>query len=63
MSQECDICGKTPSVGKNVSHSHKKTSKTWGTNVQKMRVRTDSGVVKQMNVCTKCLKANKVVKA
>jgi len=63
MSQKCDICGKTPSVGRNVSHSHKKTSKTWGTNVQKIRIRAANGSVKQTNVCTKCLKANKVVKA
>ncbi len=63
LSQKCDICGKVPSVGRNVSHSHKKTPKTWGTNVQKMRVKTPTGGVKQMNVCTKCLKANKVVKA
>ncbi len=63
MSQKCDICGKKPAVGRNVSHSHKKTAKTWGTNVQKIRIRTAGGSVKQANVCTKCLKANKVVKA
>ncbi len=63
MSQECDVCGKVPSVGRNVSHSHKKTPKTWSPNVQKVRVKTTNGAVKKMNVCTKCLKANKVVKA
>ncbi len=63
MSQKCDICGKTPSVGRNVSHSHHKTRKVWGTNVQKVRVRLANGSVKQQNVCTKCIKANKVVKA
>lgn len=63
MSQKCDICGKIPSHGNNVSHSHKKTRKTWGTNVQKVRVRHANGAVKQTDVCTKCLKANKVVKA
>lgn len=62
MSQKCDICGKVPSFGHNVSHSHHKTPKTWGTNVQKVRVRATNGAVKQMNVCTKCLKANKVVR-
>ncbi len=63
MSQKCDICGKVPSVGRNVSHSHRKTRKVWGTNVQKVRVRQPGGAAKQMNVCTKCLKADKVVKA
>lgn len=63
MSQKCDICGKIPSFGHNVSHSHKKTRKVWGTNVQKVRVRQANGSVKAVNVCTKCLKANKVVRA
>jgi len=63
MAQKCDICGKTPSFGHNVSHSHKKTQKVWGTNVQKVRVRQANGSIKSLNVCTKCLKANKVVRA
>jgi len=63
MSQKCDICGKIPSFGNNVSHSHKKTLKMWGTNVQGMRVLQPNGAVKKVNVCTKCLKANKVIKA
>lgn len=63
MSQKCDVCGKTPSFGNNVSHSHKKTRRVWGTNVQDIRVRQANGSVKKMGVCTKCLKANKVAKA
>lgn len=63
MSQKCDICGKIPSFGNNVSHSHRKTRKMWGTNVQGVRVKQPNGAVKQMSVCTKCLKANKVIKA
>lgn len=63
MSQKCDICGKVPSVGRNVSHSHHKTSKTWGTNVHKMRLSSPGGNAKKANVCSKCLKAGKVSKA
>lgn len=63
MSQKCSVCGKTPSFGHNVSHSHKKTPKVWGTNVQKVKVRQANGSVKLVYVCTKCLKANKVVRA
>lgn len=63
MSQKCDICGKVPSVGRNVSHSHRKTRKVWGTNVQKVRVRQENGTVLQRNVCTGCLRSHKVVKA
>lgn len=63
MSQKCDICGKIPSFGNNVSHSHRKTRRVWGTNVQKVRVVSPNGTVRQQHVCTKCLKGNKVVKA
>ncbi len=63
MSQKCDICGKTPSVGRSISHSHRKSSKVWGTNVQKIRVRQASGAAKRMSVCTQCIKSDKIVKA
>ncbi len=63
MSQKCDVCGKIPSFGHNVSHSNKKTPKMWGTNVQRIRVRQENGSVKRVHVCAKCMKANKVVKA
>lgn len=62
MSQKCEVCGKIPSFGHNVSHSNKKTAKTWGVNIQKVRVKTAGGAG-HMHVCTKCLKAGKVVKA
>jgi large subunit ribosomal protein L28 len=63
MAQKCDICGKVPSHGNKVSHSHRKTRRMWGTNVQTFRLRQPNGAVKRQNVCTKCLKGNKVVKA
>ena len=63
MSQKCDVCGKIPSFGHNVSHSNKKTPKMWGTNVQRIKVRQKNGSVKRIDVCAKCMKANKVVKA
>lgn len=62
MSNVCEICGKKPSVGRNVSHSHHKTPHTWKANIQTVRAIVD-GSVKRINVCTKCLKANKVVRA
>ncbi len=62
MSNVCDICGKKPSVGRNVSHSHKKTPRTWKANIQTVRAIVD-GSPKRIRVCTKCLKANKVTRA
>lgn len=60
MSQVCSVCGKHPSAGRNVSHSHRVTNRTVNPNIQKVGVKTKTGAVKKVNVCTKCLKAGKV---
>ncbi|HAE86564.1 TPA: 50S ribosomal protein L28 [Candidatus Marinimicrobia bacterium] len=62
MSKVCDICGKGPVYGNNVSHSHNKTRRRWEPNLQKVRVETN-GTVKRLKVCTTCLKSNRVTKA
>ncbi|MCD4670759.1 MAG: 50S ribosomal protein L28 [Actinomycetia bacterium] len=61
MSRMCDICGKKPMFGNNVSHSHKKTRRVFKPNIQKARVEIN-GKVKNIHICTNCLKANKVKK-
>ncbi len=63
MSRKCDICGKQPMFGHNVSHAHNKTRKIQLPNVQKVRIRLENGSTKIANVCTKCLRSGKVVKA
>ncbi len=62
MAKRCDICGKGPLFGHNVSHSQRKTAKRWNVNIQKTRVIVD-GTPKTINICTKCIKSNKVVRA
>ncbi|MHB8779908.1 MAG: 50S ribosomal protein L28 [Candidatus Geothermincolia bacterium] len=62
MSRICDVCGKKPSFGFNISHSHRKTKRRWNPNIQKVRV-VERGATVRKNVCTKCLKANKVARA
>lgn len=61
MSKVCEICGKRPVVGCNVSHAHNKTKKRWYPNLQKVRS-VQNGQTKRMRVCTSCLKSGKVVK-
>jgi large subunit ribosomal protein L28 len=61
MAQRCDICGKGPLVGNNVSHAHNRTKARWLPNLQSMRIELD-GKPTRVKVCTKCLKANKVKK-
>jgi len=62
MARRCEICNKGPQVGNNVSHSNVKTKRRSLPNLQRVRAIVD-GAVRRIRVCTRCLKANKVVKA
>ncbi|MFN2594581.1 MAG: 50S ribosomal protein L28 [Actinomycetota bacterium] len=62
MASVCDICGKTPGFGNNISHSHRRTRRRFNANVHRMKVMVN-GAPKRVHVCTKCLKANKVSRA
>lgn len=62
MSKVCEICGKKPVAGRNVSHSHRVTNRVFRPNVQKITI-NDNGTVRRANVCTKCMKAGKVERA
>ncbi len=61
MSKVCEICGKKPLVGYNVSHAHNKTKKRWYPNLQKVR-NVQNGQTKRMRVCTSCIRSGLVVK-
>ena len=37
MASVCEICGKKPSFGMNVSHSHRRTKRRWNPNIQRVR--------------------------
>ena len=59
MSRVCSICGKGQTAGNNVSHSHRKTKRTFAANVQKVTY-TKDGKVQTGYVCARCLKSDKV---
>ncbi|MDX1621468.1 MAG: 50S ribosomal protein L28 [Nitriliruptorales bacterium] len=59
MASVCEICGKGPWFGKQVSHSHRRSSKRWNPNIQKLKVWKD-GRAQRVNVCTSCIKAGKI---
>ncbi len=61
MAKVCEICGKKPVVGFNVSHAHNKTKKRWYPNLQKVRA-VQNGQAKRIKVCTSCIKSGKVIK-
>ena len=61
MAKVCEVCGKKPMAGNNVSHAHNTTKRRWLPNLQRVRT-LDNGVPKRKLVCTSCLKAGKVTK-
>jgi large subunit ribosomal protein L28 len=61
MAQRCEICGKGPSVGHNISHAHNLTKRRWLPNLVAMRAMI-AGRAQRVRVCARCLKAGKVTK-
>ena len=61
MAQVCEICGKRPSFGHHVSHSHRKTRRVWNPNLQRTRALVD-GVVRRVRVCTRCIRSGRITK-
>lgn len=59
MSRKCAVTGKKPSSGNNVSHANNRNRRTWGVNVQKVRILVN-GKPKRVYVSTCALKAGKV---
>jgi len=62
MARVCQVCGKGPVFGHNVSHANNRTKRRWYPNLQTVRTRV-GGQVKRIQVCTNCIKSNRVVKA
>jgi large subunit ribosomal protein L28 len=62
MARVCDICGKGPRFGNNVSHANNKTGRRWYPNLQPVRALVN-GQVRRIRACTACIKSNRVVKA
>jgi len=57
----CDVCGKGPGFGKNVSFSHRRTPRRFHPNIQTVHT-VVGGTPKRLNVCTSCIKAGKVTR-
>ena len=54
MAQVCDICGKGPQFGNNISHAH-------NVNLQAVKALVN-GQPKRIRVCTSCIKSGKITK-
>ncbi|GEJ58026.1 50S ribosomal protein L28 [Anaeromyxobacter diazotrophicus] len=62
MARRCEMCGKGPLVGNNVSHANNKTKTRSLPNLRSVHAVVD-GSVQRIRVCTRCLKAGRVTKA
>ena len=62
MAKQCEVCGKKPQVGNNVSHSNIKTKRRFNPNLQSVRHQEANGQVRTISVCTRCLRSGAVKK-
>ena len=63
MAKRCEVCGKGPQFGNNVSHANNRTPRRFDPNLQSIRVQQPQGGARRMKVCTTCIKAGKIAKA
>ena len=63
MAFKCELCGKGPLTGNQVSHANNKTKKRSLPNLQRIRVVLPSGEHTHLRICTRCLKKGKISKA
>ena len=59
---KCDICGKGVTFGIKVSHSHRRSNRTWKPNVRRVKAIVN-GTPGHIHACTRCLRSGKVTRA
>ncbi len=52
---KCEMCGKSPQFGHNVSHSNRKTRRQFKPNIQKVKLMEDGRLVSK-NLCARCIR-------
>jgi len=64
---KCEICEKAMLTGHRISITRSQVSrranKTWKANIKKIRIIEPNGTHRRINICTKCLRSNKVTRA
>ncbi|MFH0942117.1 MAG: 50S ribosomal protein L28 [Chloroflexota bacterium] len=54
---KCDLCGKSPQFGHNVSHSKRHTARRWLPNIHPATL-YQGGKPQRLNLCTRCLRTH-----
>ncbi|MGO1478046.1 50S ribosomal protein L28 [Senegalia sp. (in: firmicutes)] len=62
MAKYCEVCGKGKISGNIVTFSKRHIKRSWSPNIRKIRAIVD-GTPKRINVCTRCLRSDKVQRA
>jgi len=55
---KCEICGKGVVFGIKMSHSHRRSNRTWQPNIRTVKA-TVNGTPKTLKVCSRCLRTYK----
>ena len=59
---KCDFCGKDVKFGIQVSHSHRRSNRTWKPNVKRVKAIVN-GSPCRVYACTRCMRSGKVERA
>ena len=51
MARVCDICGRGPRFGNNISHAHNVSKRRWNVNLRPVHAKVGS-TTKHLRVCT-----------
>lgn len=58
MGKFCEMCNKGVMSGNKVSHSNRKTRRSWAPNIQRAHIWVN-GSLKRVDICTRCLRSVK----
>lgn len=59
---KCEVCGKAKVFSNQVSHSNRKSSRTYSPNLRSVKAVVD-GTPKKISVCSRCLRSGLVERA
>jgi len=59
---KCEICGKGVSFGIKISHSHRRSNRTFKPNVKRVKAIVQ-GSPRRIYACTRCMRSDKVTRA
>jgi len=62
MAKQCEVCGRSPVVGRQHSHANNVSPRRFEPNLQTVRAIVNGGI-RRIRVCTRCIRSGKVTKA